>query len=166
MGIFIFGVDFNTNTFFGEHVNKQWAGSGVDGSTEVDISFVLVFLDLIHVLIKEESRVEWTALGFGVELGREDGFRSMDHAFIRLIIQVDEIRFPISWKGRSINGIAVVLGSDVTVTRHEIQSRNVVSTVSVLNLTVLAPAANARSWWPRQIPKMGPSKVSIVFFKE
>ncbi len=57
--------------------------------------------------------------------------------FVARVIQIDEILLPVLRQGRCINSITMILARDVTFTRCKIQSRNVVSTVPILQLDSL-----------------------------
>ena len=95
---------------------------------------VLVLLDTLDVLVEEVRRIEWAALGFGMELSAEDGAGVVDETFIGLVVQVGEVLPPILGKGGGVHSITVVLRCDVAPTGGEVESWNVVSTVSVLQL--------------------------------
>ena len=95
---------------------------------------LLVLSDTLHVGIEQVARVQWTALGFRVELSGENGAVLVDHAFVGRVVEVDEVLLEVGGDSGSINGVAVVLGRDVTLSGGEIKSGNVVSAVSVLHL--------------------------------
>ena len=54
--------------------------------------------------------------------------------FVAAIIQVDEILLELCWESGGIDGVSVVLGGDVALTSCQIESGNVVGSVSVLEL--------------------------------
>lgn len=95
---------------------------------------LLVLLDAVQVDIEQVGRVKGTALGLGVELGAENGARLVDHTLVALVIQVHEVRLPLRGQGGGINGVTVVLAGDVAATSAQIQSRDVVGPVTVLEL--------------------------------
>jgi hypothetical protein len=53
---------------------------------------------------------------------------------VAAIVQVDEVLLILLGKSGSVNGISVILGCDVALTGGQIESGNVVGTVSVLEL--------------------------------
>jgi len=99
-----------------------------------DLLAVLVLGNAVEVRVEEVGTVEGAALGFGMELGREDGARFVDHSFIAGVIEIDEVRPPVRWKGRSINGVTVVLAGDMAASSGQVESWDVVSSVTILEL--------------------------------
>lgn len=95
---------------------------------------VLVLEDTVKVDVEQVRRVERATLGFRVELGAEDGTRLVDHALVARVVQVGEVRLPVVRQGRHVDSIAVVLAGDVAATSAHVQSRDVVSPVTVLEL--------------------------------
>ncbi len=65
-------------------------------------------------------------MGIGEERGRL--------TFIGAIVQVDEVLFEFFGQGWGVDCIAVVLTRDVALTGRQVQGRDVVSTISVLEL--------------------------------
>lgn len=53
---------------------------------------------------------------------------------VALVVQVNKVRLPVRGQGRSVDGITVVLAGDVAATGAQVQSRDVVSPVTVLEL--------------------------------
>ena len=66
-----------------------------------------------------------------MELCRENGTRAVNDTFVRMIIQIDKVFPKIVWQGRGIDGIAVVLGCDCTLSRGKVHGGNIMRTVSV-----------------------------------
>ena len=56
------------------------------------------------------------------------------HTFVTAIVQVDEILLVLLRKGSGINGVSVVLGSDMALAGCQIEGGDVVSSVSILEL--------------------------------
>ncbi len=56
------------------------------------------------------------------------------HTFVRAIIQVDKVLLEFAGQSWGIHGITMVLAGDVALASGQIQSRNVVSTVAILEL--------------------------------
>lgn len=63
----------------------------------------------------------------------------MDHALVAGVVQVDEVRFPFGWKSGSIDGVPMILRSDVAATRGEVQSGYIVRTITILQLHGTCP---------------------------
>lgn len=95
---------------------------------------VLVLLHALNVLVKKVSRVEWSALGLRVKLCAEDGPSVVNQTLVGLVVQVGEKLPPATGEGRRIDGITMVLRCDVALSSSEVESRNVVSAVAVLEL--------------------------------
>lgn len=73
----------------------------------------LVFLHRIDKIIEQVIRIGGTARGFRVELGGEERFRLMLHPLVGVVIQVNEVRFPIFSQRVIVDCKAMILGSDV-----------------------------------------------------
>jgi len=56
------------------------------------------------------------------------------HALVAAVVEVDKVFLPLLRQGASINGVTVVLAGDVALTGGEVEGRNVVRTVTVLEL--------------------------------
>ena len=69
-----------------------------------------------------------------MELRRENGPGCVNDSLVAGIVEVHKILLPILWESRGIDGIAVVLRRDVAFARRQIERRNVVGTVAVLEL--------------------------------
>lgn len=95
---------------------------------------LLVLPDAVDVSIEEVARVERASLGLGVELSAEDGAVLVDHSFVGRVVEVDEVLLELGWDGGGIDGVSVVLRSDVAFASHEIQSGDVVGAVTVFHL--------------------------------
>lgn len=78
-----------------------------------------------------------------MELGREDGARGVAHALVAAVVQVDEVLLPIAGQTAGVNGVTVVLAGNVALASSDIQSRDVVSSVAVLELD--GASANSQS---------------------
>ena len=68
-----------------------------------------IFLNVLDKYIKKEGRIGWSARSLRVELSGEEGFFSMLHSLVGIIIQVDKQRLPALGQGPVINGKTVVL---------------------------------------------------------
>lgn len=123
----------HTNTLLGQEVNQQRAGTAVPHRLEDGLA-VLVLLYALKVDVKEVGGVKGTTLSLRVELGAENRTRLVDHTFVGTVVEVNEVWLPVTRQGASINSITVVLGGDVAAASGQVQSGNVVSTVSVLQL--------------------------------
>jgi len=104
---------------------------------------VLVLQNAVQVDVEEVGRVERTALGLGMELSAEDRARLVNHTLVALVVQVHEVRLPVRRQGVSVDGVTVVLAGDVAATGAQVQSRDVVGPVTVLELD--GPAAGSQS---------------------
>ena len=69
-----------------------------------------------------------------MELGTEDGTRVVDQTLIGLVVEVGEVLPPFAGQGGWVDRVSVVLRSDVALAGGEVESRDVVSTVTVLEL--------------------------------
>ena len=133
----------NTDTLRGEEVDHEGIRSGPATALE-DIVGLLVLLDGLEVGVEQVAGVERTALGFGVELRREDGTSLVDHTLVRAVVQVGEVLLPLTAHGGRVDSVTVVLRSDVALAGEEIKSRNVVSTVAVLHLDGVGAGSNGQ----------------------
>lgn len=95
---------------------------------------VLVLLHVLNVLVKQVRRVQRSALGLGVELRAENRARVVDQALVRLVVEVGEVLPPLAAESRRVDGVAVVLRGNVALAGAQVESRDVVGTVSVLEL--------------------------------
>jgi hypothetical protein len=72
----------NAHTLLAQEVDEQGRGTVVLADASGVHGLVgLVALHVLDVHVEEVGGVHWAALGFGVELGGEDGARLVDHAF-------------------------------------------------------------------------------------
>lgn len=124
------GLRLDTDTLPAHDVEHQLRRSVV----LVDLLGALECHDILNVLIKEVGAVHRATLGFGMELGREDGARGVAHALVTAIVQVDEVLFPIAGQAAGINGVTMVLAGNVALASSDIQRGDVVSPVTVLEL--------------------------------
>ena len=69
-----------------------------------------------------------------MELGGEDGAGLVHHTLVAAVVEVDKVFLEVAGEGAGINGITVVLAGDVALSSGQVESRNVVGTVSVLEL--------------------------------
>ena len=123
----------HTDSLLGKDVNKegvnlpalQWRDSGL---------VILVSSNVLNVEVEEVGRVHWSSLSFWVELGGEDRASLVDHTLVGAVVEVDEVLLELRWKGCGIDGVTVVLGSNVALTGCKVKSWDVVSTVTVLEL--------------------------------
>jgi len=58
----------------------------------------------------------------------------MDQTFVGVVIEVEEVWLPVLGQSCRINGIAVVLAGDMALPGGEIQSWDVVCSVTILHL--------------------------------
>ena len=72
-----------------------------------------------------------------MELGGEDGTGLVHHTLVGAVVEVDEVLLEVGGEGADINGITVVLRGDVALTGGQVKSRNVVGTVTILELNGL-----------------------------
>lgn len=122
------GLD--TNTLLAKDIQHEVRGSIV----LVDLGRALGISDLIQILVEEVRTVHGTTLGFGVELGGEDGSRLVHHAFVATVVQVDKVLLEVAGQGAGINGVAMVLAGNVALASCQIQGGDVVSSVTILEL--------------------------------
>lgn len=120
----------NANTLLAENINHQLRGPVV----AVHLGGLLEQLDVFKILVEQVRAVHRATLGFGVELGRENGPGLVKHALVAAIVQVDKVLLEFTGQSASINGITVVLAGDMALTSGQVQSRDVVRSVSVLEL--------------------------------
>lgn len=123
----------HTNTLLGQDVNQERVGAAVPLGMELGL-VVLVAQHAVEVDVEEVRGVKRTSLGLGVELSAEDGARLVDHTLVACVVQVGEVGLPVRGQGRGVNRVTVVLAGDVAATGAHVQSGNVVSTVTVLEL--------------------------------
>ena len=69
-----------------------------------------------------------------MELGGEDGTGLVHHTLVGAVVKVDEVLLEVRGEGADINGITVVLRGDVALTGGQVKSRDVVGTVTILEL--------------------------------
>jgi len=119
-----------TNALLAQQVYKKRAGL-VALLREL---VVLVLCHVLHVLVEEVRRVKRATLGFGMELGTEDGTRVVDQTLVGLVVEVGEVLPPFAGQGGWVDRVSVVLRSDVALAGGEVESWDVVSTVTVLEL--------------------------------
>jgi hypothetical protein len=125
-------VGMNTDTLLAHQIDEDSAGLVVLVG-ELGL-VVLVLLDVLDVLVEQVTRVERSALGLGVELGAEDRAGVVDQTLVRLVVKVGEVLPPLTGEGGGVNSVSVVLRGDVALASAEVESRDVVGTVSVLEL--------------------------------
>lgn len=130
-------VDLDTNSLLGEKVNEQLVGSGVN----TRLSGVSVLMDLSKVLVEKNGGVKRTALGLRMELSGEDGLLDVDHTLVRLIVEVDEVRLELGGQSVDVNSVTVVLRSDVALASGQVESRDVMGSVTVLKLDSLGSSS-------------------------
>lgn len=79
----------------------------------------------------------------------------MDHSLIRAIVQVDEVLLELVRERAGINSVPVVLRRDMALTRSQIQCRDIMRTIPVLELDgprtcrkskQLVTEANSKDW--------------------
>jgi hypothetical protein len=133
----------DTNTLLGKEVDHEGIRPGPATALE-DVVGLLVLFDGLEVGVEQVARVERTALGFGVELGREDGTSLVDHTLVRAVVQVGEVLLPVLVHGCRVDGVTVVLRSDVALAGEEVESRDVVGAVTVLHLDGVGTGSNGQ----------------------
>jgi hypothetical protein len=60
------------------------------------------------------------------------------------IVEVDKVRLPVAWQSICIHSITVVLTGDVAATSGKVERRNVVSTVTILELDSTATGSEGK----------------------
>lgn len=123
----------HTDTLLGKQINQQRAGEAVPLWVEHGLAG-LVLAHTVNVDVEEVRGVQRTALGLGVELCAEDGARLVDHTLVAGVVQVDKVGLPVRGQGRRIYSVTVVLTGDVAASSAQVQSGDVVSTVTILEL--------------------------------
>lgn len=131
----------HSNTLFAQQVDQEWIRLVVPVREPGLV--LLVLLHALDVLVKEVCRIEWSALGFRVELSGEDGSGVVNETLIGLVVQVCEVLAPLRWKSRGVNSIAVVLRGDMALASGQVKSRNVVGTVSIFELDCLGACSES-----------------------
>lgn len=120
------------DTLLAEQVNQNRAGLvALVGKAGL---VVLVLLHVFNVLVEQVRRVKRSALGLGVELRAENRARVVNQSLVRLVIQVGEVLPPLARQRRRVDSVSVVLRGNVALARAQIKSRDVVGTVTVLQL--------------------------------
>ena len=125
-----------TNTLLAQQVHKQRAGLVIP--VREHSLLLLVLLHALDVLVEEVGRVEGSTLRLRVELGAENRAGVVDKTLVGLVVQVGEVLPPVSREGGGIDGITVVLGSDVALSGGKVKRRDVVRTVAILELDGLS----------------------------
>lgn len=133
----------HANTLLGKQVHQEWAGPVVFASFE-RVVLSLVLLHTVQVGIEQVAAVEWASLRLWVELGAENGSALVDHALVRAIVEVGEVLLELVGQSGRINRVSVVLRSDVALASHQVQSGDVVSTVTVLHLDRLGTCGSGK----------------------
>jgi hypothetical protein len=125
-------VGVNTHTLLAEKIHEHSARLvALVGELRLE---VLVLLHVLDVLVEQVGRVERSALGLGVELGAENGSRVVNQTLVGLVVQVGEVLPPLTGKSSGVNSVSMVLRGDVAFASAQIESRDVVGTVAVLEL--------------------------------
>lgn len=91
-------------------------------------------LDVLEVLVEEVGAVHGTTLGLGVELGGEDRSGLVEHTLVGTVVQVDKVFLEVARESAGVDGVTVVLAGDVAETSGQIESRDVVGSVTILEL--------------------------------
>ncbi|KAI6748599.1 hypothetical protein HG530_015372 [Fusarium avenaceum] len=120
----------NTNTLSAHDVEHQRGGSVVLENNLV----ALGKLDVLKVLVKQVRAVHRASLGLGVELSREDRSGLVKHALVGTIVKVDKVLLVVAGEGAGVDGVTVVLAGDVAQASSQVESGNVVSSVTILEL--------------------------------
>jgi len=120
----------NTNTLSAHDVEHQRGRSVV---LENDL-VALGELDALEVLVKQVGAVHGTTLGLRVELGGEDGSGLVKHTLVGSVVQVDEVLLEVARESAGVDGVTVVLAGDVAETGGQVESGDVVGSVTVLEL--------------------------------
>ena len=81
---------------------------------------ILIPTHTLEIILKQITRIERSAFGFGMELRAENGPRIVDHAFVAGVVQIDEVFFPVGGESRSVDGVAMVLARDVAAPGREV----------------------------------------------
>lgn len=120
----------NTDTLLAQNVQDVLAGPVV----LEDVLSALGSADVLKVLLEEVRAVHGATLGLRVELGREDGPGAVHHSLVAAVVEVDKVLLEIVGQGAGVDGVSVVLRSDVALAGGQVQSRDVVGSVAVLHL--------------------------------
>lgn len=91
-------------------------------------------LHILDILVEEVAAVHWATPSLRMELGGEDRPRGMTHTFVAPVVKIHEVLFPITGKGAGINGVPMVLASDMTLSRRHVKGWDVVRSVAILEL--------------------------------
>lgn len=84
--------------------------------------------------VEEEFGIARTRCGLGMELNREERSFSRVDTFVRIVVGVNEEFFPTGSEGLRVDSVSVILRGDVASTTNEGGTRDVGTTVSVLEL--------------------------------
>ena len=107
--------------------------------------------------VEEVGGVVGAGAGFGVVLDGEDGFRFVAEAFEGVVVEVDVGGLAaFAGEGGGVDGEAVVLTGDFDLAGAGVADGLVAAAVAEFEACRLwRPWRGPRSWWPRQMPKMG-----------
>jgi hypothetical protein len=136
----------HTDTLLAEQIHQERARLVIPVGEHSLV--VLVLLHALNVLVEEICRVHRSTLGLGMELSREDGTGVVDEALVGLVVQVSEVLPPLTGESRGVDGVSVVLRSDVALSGCKVQGGNVVSAVSVLQLQRLGAGCESEQLVP------------------
>lgn len=120
----------NTDTLLAENVNHELRWPVVT----VDRGAALVHLDVLEVLVEQVRGIHRATLGLGVELGRKDGAGLVHHTLVGAVVEVDKVLLEVAGQGAGVDGITVVLAGNMALTGGQVERRNVVGTVTILEL--------------------------------
>lgn len=120
----------NTDTLSAHNVEHQRGWSVI---LENDL-VTLGELNVLEVLVEEVGAVHGTTLGLRVELGGEDGAGLVKHALVGTVVEVDEVLLELTRESAGIDGVTVVLAGDVAEASGQVESGNVVGSVTILEL--------------------------------
>lgn len=56
----------------------------------------------------------------------------MLRTFVAVIVKVDKVGLPVTWKSAGVDSITVILTGDVASTSSQVKGRNIVSSITIL----------------------------------
>jgi len=116
---------------------------------------VLSLDDIVDEDVEEESGIPRSSVSFRMELSGEEWLGNMSDTFVGVVVEIDEILFPIRREKLCVDSITVILRSDVGLASGNVDDRLIVASVTIGKLVGMAPAASPRTWLPMQTPIMG-----------
>jgi hypothetical protein len=125
-------IRVNTHALLAHQIHQH--GTGLVALVAELVLQILVLLHVLHVLVEQVGGIERPSLSLGMELSAEDGAGVVNQALVGLVVEVREVLAPLGGERGGIDRVPVVLGCDVAATGAEVESRNIVRAVAVLQL--------------------------------